>query len=151
MEIERKYLIDRLPFDVTAYPSHEIEQAYLNTAPVIRIRKEDEEYYLTYKSKGLMAREEYNLPLNAESYAHLLQKADGNVLTKTRYKIPLGDHLTIEIDMFHGKFEGLILAEVEFPTIEEAENFRPPEYFGRDVTFSTEYHNSTLSQTQLKG
>ena len=75
MEIERKYLIDRLPFDVTAYPSHEIEQAYLNTEPVIRIRKEDEEYYLTYKSKGLMAREEYNLPLNAESYAHLLQKA----------------------------------------------------------------------------
>ena len=97
-----------------------------------------------------MAREEYNLPLNAESYAHLLQKADGNVLAKTRYKIPLGDHLTIEIDIFHGNFEGLILAEVEFPTIEEAENFQPPEYFGRDVTVSTEYHNSTLSQMQTK-
>ena len=138
MEIERKYLIDKLPFDVTAYPSHEIEQAYLNTEPVVRVRRQDDSYYLTYKSKGLMAREEYNLPLNAE--------ADGNVLTKTRYKIPLGDHLTIEIDIFHGKFEGLILAEVEFPTIEEAESFQPPEYFGKDVTFSTEYHNSTLSQ-----
>ena len=54
--------------------------------------------------------------------------------------------MTIEIDIFHGKFEGLILAEVEFPTIEEAESFQPPEYFGKDVTFSTEYHNSTLSQ-----
>ena len=131
MEIERKYLIDELPFDVTAYPSHEIEQAYLNTEPVVRIRRQDEDYYLT---------------LNQEAYAHLLEKADGNVLTKTRYKIPLGDHLTIEIDVFHGKFEGLILAEVEFPTMEEAESFQPPEYFGKDVTFSTEYHNSTLSQ-----
>ena len=146
MEIARKYLIDELPFDVTAYPSHEIEQAYLNTNPVVRIRREDENYYLTYKSKGLMAREEYNLPLNQEAYAHLLEKADGNVLTKTRYKIPLDDHLTIEIDVFHGKFEGLILAEVEFPTMEEANDFQPPKYFGKDVTFSTEYHNSTLSQ-----
>ena len=146
MEIERKYLIDELPFDVTAYPSHEIEQAYLKTNPVVRIRREDENYYLTYKSKGLMAREEYNLPLNQEAYAHLLEKADGNVLTKTRYKIPLDDHLIIEIDVFHGKFEGLILAEVEFPTMEEANDFQPPKYFGKDVTFSTEYHNSTLSQ-----
>ena len=93
-----------------------------------------------------MAREEYNLPLNAEAYHHLLTKADGNILTKTRYNIPLGNHLTIEMDIFHGKFEGLILAEVEFSTIEEAETFTTPEYFGEDVTFSSEYHNSTLSQ-----
>lgn len=132
MEIERKYLIknlDQLPFHLNDYPHHEIEQAYLNTEPVIRIRRQDQDYYLTYKSKGLMAREEYNLPLNAESYMHLLEKADGNILTKTRYEIPLGDHLTIELDIFHGKFDGLILAEVEFPTLEEAENFTPPEYF----------------------
>ena len=93
-----------------------------------------------------MVREEYNLPLNKISYEHLLEKADGNILTKTRYEIPLNDHLTIELDIFHGKFKGLILAEVEFPSMEEAENFTPPEYFGEDVTFSTEYHNSTLSQ-----
>ena len=146
MEIERKYRIDRIPFDLENYPSCEIEQAYLNTDPVIRVRRQDDDYYLTYKSKGFMAREEYNLPLNAEAYHHLLTKADGNILTKTRYNIPLGNHLTIEIDIFHGKFEGLILAEVEFSTIEEAETFTPPEYFGEDVTFSSEYHNSTLSQ-----
>lgn len=145
MEIERKYLIHKIPFDIQKYPCHAIEQAYLNTEPVIRIRRQDDDYYLTYKSKGLMAREEYNLPLNAASYQHLLSKADGNILTKTRYNIPLGDHLTIELDVFHGKFEGLVLAEVEFTTIEEAEQFIPPEYFGEDVTFSTEYHNSTLS------
>lgn len=149
MEIERKYLIKNihnLPFDLTAFPHREIEQAYLNTDPVIRVRRKDNDYYLTYKSKGLMAREEYNLPLNKTSYEHLLDKADGNILTKTRYEIPLDDHLMIELDIFHGKFEGLILAEVEFPSLEEAKNFTPPEYFGEDVTFSTEYHNSTLSQ-----
>ena len=149
MEIERKYLIkdiNTLPINLKDYPHHEIEQAYLNTEPVIRIRRQDDSYYLTYKSKGLMAREEYNLPLNKISYEHLLEKADGYILTKTRYEIPLNDHLTIELDIFHGKFEGLILAEVEFPSMEEAESFTPPEYFGEDVTFSTEYHNSTLSQ-----
>ena len=149
MEIERKYLIkdiNTLPINLKDYPHHEIEQAYLNTEPVIRVRRQDDAYYLTYKSKGLMAREEYNLPLNKIPYEHLLEKADGNILTKTRYEIPLNDHLTIELDIFHGKFEGLILAEVEFPSMEEAENFTPPEYFGEDVTFSTEYHNSTLSQ-----
>ena len=149
MEIERKYLIkdiNTLPINLKDYPHHEIEQAYLNTDPVIRVRRQDNDYYLTYKSKGLMAREEYNLPLNKISYEHLLEKADGNILTKTRYEIPLNDHLTIELDIFHGKFEGLILAEVEFPSMEEAESFTPPEYFGEDVTFSTEYHNSTLSQ-----
>ena len=149
MEIERKYLITdiyTLPFDLNDYPHREIEQAYLNTAPVIRVRRQDDDYYLTYKSKGLIAREEYNLPLNKDSYYHLLEKADGNILTKTRYEIPLNDHLIIELDIFHGKFDGLILAEVEFPTLEEAESFMPPEYFGEDVTFSTDYHNSTLSK-----
>lgn len=149
MEIERKYLIHRLPFELTGYPCHHIEQAYLNTEPVIRIRRQDDAYYLTYKSAGLMAREEYNLPLNENAYNHLLQKADGNILTKTRYVIPLDKRLSIEIDVFHGKFEGLMLAEVEFPTIEEANHFKPPEYFGEDVTFSTDYHNSTLSQKDL--
>ena len=65
MEIERKYLIDatKLPFSPEDYPVHHIEQGYLCTEPVVRIRKDNEDYFLTYKSKGLMSREEYNLPL----------------------------------------------------------------------------------------
>ncbi|MCB7190768.1 adenylate cyclase, partial [Anaerostipes caccae] len=82
------------------YPCHEVEQAYLNTEPVIRIRRQDDDYYLTYKSKGLMVRREENLPLDADSYRHLLKKADGNIITKTRYKIPFDNGLTIEIDVF---------------------------------------------------
>lgn len=146
MEIERKYLIHQLPFELSDYPSLLIEQGYLCTAPVVRVRRQNDDYYLTYKSKGLMAREEYNLPLNAESYAHLIAKADGRIITKRRYLIPLDDTHTIELDCFEGDYQGLKLAEVEFESIEAAESFTPPAWFGEDVTFSTKYHNSTMSQ-----
>ena len=92
MEIERKFLIKdlhSLPFSIEAYPHRELEQAYLCTGPVVRIRKDDEQYFLTYKSKGLMIREEYNLPLNRQAYLHLREKADGRIIQKTRYVIPL--------------------------------------------------------------
>ena len=84
MEIERKFLISKenLPADLDAYPHHKLEQGYLSTAPVVRIRKEDDNYYLTYKSKGLMTREEYNLPLTKESYEHMRPKADGILISK---------------------------------------------------------------------
>lgn len=146
MEIERKFLIQKIPFDLTGYRKSEIEQAYLCTKPVVRIRKSDDEYYLTYKGKGKIAREEYNLPLNEEAYLHLREKADGNILTKTRYEIPTEDKLIIELDVFYGKFQGLILAEVEFETMEQANAYVPPEWFGRDVSITGEYQNSKLSQ-----
>ena len=151
MEIERKFLIkkDRFPDNLAQYPCHEIEQGYLCTEPVVRIRRQDEDYYLTYKSKGLMAREEYNLPLNEEAYRHLIQKADGIIISKKRYLIPLTGRLTIELDIFEGDLAPLKLAEVEFETKEEAESFLPPKWFGKDVTFSSDYHNSTLSRVGL--
>ena len=131
MEIERKFFInDPLP-GYKEYPYHAIEQGYLCTEPVVRVRREDDTYYLTYKSRGKLAREEYNLPLTKEAYEHLIGKADGNILTKKRYLIPVeGSHLTIEFDVFEGKFQGLMLAEVEFETEEEANAFVPPEWFG---------------------
>ena len=76
----------------------------------------------------------------------LLEKADGTVITKTRYRIPEKNGLTIELDVFHGRYGGLLLAEVEFATEEEANSYCPPEWFGEDVTMSSAYHNSTLSQ-----
>ncbi|MEG2451699.1 MAG: CYTH domain-containing protein [Clostridium sp.] len=146
MEIERKYFIECPPVNYTDYPFHRIEQGYLSTAPVVRVRREDEHFYLTYKSKGLMVREEYNLPLTKDSYEHLLSKADGLILTKKRFLIPIeGTALTIELDVFEGEYQGLVLAEVEFPTEEEALAFVPPEWFSQDVTFSGEYQNSRLA------
>ena len=115
----------------------------------MRVRRSDDSFILTYKSKGLMSREEYNLPLTAESYEHLKAKADGNIISKKRYLIPLPGGLTIELDVFAAPFEGLWLAEVEFPSEEQANAFTPPEWFGEEVTWSSEYHNSTLSQKKL--
>ncbi len=146
MEIERKYLLRSLPEHLESYPYKQIEQGYLNTEPVVRIRRSDDIYTLTYKGKGLMVREEYNLPLNAESFAHLKEKIDGRLIKKRRYLIPFDDRHTIELDIFEGDLAPLQLAEVEFATEEEANSFVPPAWFGEDVTFSTKYHNSRLSR-----
>ena len=97
-------------------------------------------------------REEYNLPLNEEAYYHLREKTDGNIITKKRYEIPLHDEkcfnkpLMIELDIFEGKFEGIVLAEVEFESEADALAFKPPSWFGKDVTYDPKYHNSTMSE-----
>lgn len=146
MEIERKFLVKTVPDSLEQYTFHLIEQAYLCTDPVVRLRRQDNDYILTYKGRGLMVREEYNLPLTKESYEHMLPKADGNILTKKRYLIPLSSELKAELDIFEGKFDGLMLVEVEFPDEKTATDFLPPDWFGEDVTFSKDYHNSTLSR-----
>ncbi len=160
MEIERKFTLKRLPDNLEQYSHYEIEQAYLNVDPVIRIRKQDNDYYLTYKGRGMLAREESNLPLNKNAYYHLREKADGNIISKTRYLIPLKhpgfnegwptppeDYtLTIELDVFHPPLAPLVMAEVEFGSREAAVAFQPPEWFDEDVTYRQEYHNSYLSQ-----
>lgn len=146
MEIERKYLVKSIPENLKDYPCRVMEQGYLNIAPVIRIRKDNDNFELTYKSKGLMVREEYNLPLTKEAYEHLLLKIDGRLIKKHRYMIPLEGNLTVELDVFEGELAPLILAEVEFPDEDSALSFTPPDWFGEDVTFSGKYHNSHLSR-----
>ena len=148
MEIERKFKIKSLP-DLDKYEYRVIEQGYLCTDPVMRVRKEDDKYYMTYKGRGFLEREEYNLPLNKESYEHLVKKADGVIITKNRYLIPYGEH-TIELDVFKGAHEGLIIAEVEFETKEKALAFQAPDWFAEDVTEDPSFTNSNLSKTPLK-
>lgn len=148
VEIERKFKIKSLPDNLDQYKSCTIEQAYVCTAPVIRVRKQDDNYILTYKGGGMMARSEYNLPLGKEGYEHMLKKADGNVITKTRYFIPLENALTAELDVFEGMFEGLVFVEVEFESVDEANSFVPPEWFDEDVTDDRRYHNSYLSKLE---
>lgn len=150
MEIERKFLINKkqIPQDLKSYPHSELEQAYIITDPVLRIRKKDTSYILTYKGQGLMKREEVEFPLTKEAYDKLLTKTEGNIITKTRYKIPTANGLTIELDIFAGLFEGLFLAEVEFPNEEMAMRYNPPAWFGREVTNENTFHNSTLSSLE---
>jgi len=159
MEIERKFTIKTLPDNLEQYPCRCIEQAYLNDDPVVRIRKEDSEYILTYKGSGMLAREELNMALNETSYYHLREKTDGNIISKKRYLIPLerpgfkegypappDDYsLTIELDIFEPPFAPLIIAEVEFGSKEAAEAFLPPDWFQDDVTYHKEYHNSYMA------
>jgi len=146
MEIERKYLIPSLPDQSKLLDGIEYEQAYLCTEPVIRIRREGEEYWLTYKSAGLMIREEANLPLTEEAYRHLLPKTDGYLISKTRYFLFYDEHHTIELDLFRGRLQGLVTAEVEFLSEDDANHFTPPDWFGKEVTFDGRYHNSSLSR-----
>ncbi len=145
MEIERKFLVKKIPPVLDSCKKRYIEQAYLCTSPTVRVRRDNDDYYLTYKGKGFIVREEYNLPLTKESYEHLLSKADGIIITKTRYEIPDGDGLTIELDIFEGEYKGLILAEVEFATEEDAASYTPPGWFGEDVSERAEFCNSYLS------
>lgn len=145
MEIERKFTVKELPENLNDYPCLHIEQGYLNTEPVIRIRKQNDDYIMTYKGKGMLAREEYNLPLTKESYEHLKPKCDGNIISKTRYQIPYGD-LTIELDIFDAPFAPLIIAEIEFDSVETANAFQKPDWFLEDVTYDPNYHNSNMSR-----
>lgn len=149
MEIERKFLVAQLPDNLDNYSCRYIEQGYLSTKPVVRVRRDNDDYYLTYKGSGMMAREEYNLPLTKDSYEHLIKKADGNIITKKRYEIPDGNGYTIELDIFEGAFNGTVIAEVEFNTIEEADNYIMPEFFTEDVTNNPEYHNSNMSKKKF--
>lgn len=146
MEIERKYLVKALPENLERYEQKRISQGYLCTNPVVRIRRSNDAYFLTYKGKGLMAREEHEFPLSAEAFEHLLPKIDGILIDKIRYLIPLDETHTAELDVFQGTLAPLRLVEVEFASIEESEQFIAPEWFGDDVTNSGEYHNSNLSK-----
>ncbi len=151
MEIERKFLIckNNLPENLTEYPYNELEQAYIITEPVLRIRKKDESYILTYKGQGFLAREEAEFPLTQEAYQHLLSKTDGNIISKKRYRIPEKNNLTIELDVFSGVFTGLYLAEVEFPDKITALNYQKPAWFGPEVTNQSTFQNSVLSTLQV--
>ncbi|MCR4924010.1 MAG: CYTH domain-containing protein [Lachnospiraceae bacterium] len=155
MEIERKFLIKDLPADMDSYDHIIMEQGYLTTDPVVRVRsekrvyrsgpKEEIDYVLTYKGKGLMAREEYNLPLTREAYDSLIKKTEGNIISKKRLLIPFEKYM-IELDIFKEPFAPLILAEVEFDSLEEADSFIPPKWFSEEVTNDPSYHNSSMSK-----
>lgn len=174
IEIEKKFLVREIPYDLQDMPCRMIEQGYLNVHPAVRIRKEDDKYYMTYKAtkenyEGI-GKTEYNMPLDEESYCHLRTKVDGNVITKKRYLIPLNEdgfekdylkkrpelaeklgkgEIIIELDVFEGVFSGRILAEVEFPDEDAAKNYRMAAWFEEDVTGDTRYSNSQMSREKF--
>ena len=155
MEIERKWLVDinNIPYNLSDYEHFDIEQAYISFSPTIRIRKiNDSEFILTIKSASKdngLSRQEYEINISRQEYDNLLDKKQGNVLYKTRYKVPFNEY-TYEIDIFHNQYEGLGYVEVEFNTIEQAKQFETPSWVLQELTGSKIYTNASLAKGLLK-
>jgi CYTH domain-containing protein len=148
IEIERKFLVDRLPGDLDRYPSTRLEQGYVAIDPSgveVRIRRRGGRCTLTVKGGRGLARAEEELELEPSSFERLWPLTEGRRIEKTRYVIPAGEELTIELDVYHGPLAGLVTAEVEFASAEAAERFTPPEWFGLEVTEADEYKNRRLA------
>lgn len=153
MEIEKKYLIRELP-ELDGVQKKVIEQGYLCRGPILRIRKSNNNYILTYKSrqgleqKNAIQNEEVELPLTEEAYNHLKQKVDGYIVEKTRYILPLPSGRKAELDVFSGRLCGLVFVEVEFDSEEQAIQFVLPAWFGEEVSTEEFFSNAYLSTVE---
>jgi adenylate cyclase len=148
MEIERKFLVLEMPPESMQAPSAQIEQGYLvigADGSEARVRRTDGVGTLTVKTGKGMTRGEYEIELSDPQFETLWPASEGRRLVKTRYRIDGGDGLTIELDVYVGSLEGLMVAEVEFPDEPAAAAFRPPPWFGAEVTDEDSYKNRRLA------
>ncbi len=147
-EIERKFLVNSDAFKKEASKQTRIVQAYLNSTPerTVRVRIKGEKAFLTIKGKGNTSgttRFEWEKEISVKDAEQLLPLCEVGIIEKVRYKIPLGSHV-YEVDEFHGKNNGLTLAEVELN--DEHENFLKPNWLGKEVTGDKRYYNSYISK-----
>lgn len=149
-EIERKYIVRDYSFLNLATAVHHIQQAYLSTDPTIRVRIKDTHAFLTIKGRnpeGSIAHFEWEKEIALEEAKSMLELATSNIIDKHRYIIPW-DNLTIEVDVFHKQYEGLVLAEIELPS--EDYPLPPlPAFISMEVTDNPQYYNSNLAQLQI--
>jgi adenylate cyclase len=145
MEVERKFLVTEAP-DLDRAESAEIEQGYLaiGSDGEVRVRRKGEKLLLTAKRGSGLSRQEAEVEIDRASFDQLWTLTDGRRLVKRRYVIPHGE-LRIELDVYGGELEGLIVAEVEFASEEEAKAFDPPGWLGEEVTGDHRYMNETLA------
>ncbi len=146
-EIERKFLVRRLPANLEEFPHAQIEQGYLAVGKEglqVRLRRAGRKLSLTYKRDEGTVRQEREIQLSPEQFDVLWPATADKRLAKTRYDIPHGDRV-IEIDVYHEKHEGLVVAEVEFEDEESGRAFHPPEWLGTDVTGNRRYSNVLLA------
>jgi CYTH domain-containing protein len=147
IEIERKFLVEQVPDDLDAHPSREIEQGYLAITDdvEVRVRRYGDHSFLTVKSSGGESRVEEEIEIDRRRFDALWPLTDDRRIHKRRYAIPIGDGLTIELDVYHGRLSGLVTAEVEFTSLANANAFVPPGWLGRDVTDDSRYKNKRLA------
>ena len=148
LEIERKFLIAKLPRALASHPHREIAQGYLalgRDRSHVRLRRAGRVCTLTFKRGSAQAREEREIRLTPAQFAILWPATAGSRLTKTRYDVPW-KKFTIEIDVYRGSNEGLTVAEVEFPDLKTYHSFKPPAWLGEEVTGASRYSNVKLAR-----
>jgi len=147
-EIERVFKVRQLPKNLEQYPSENIVQGYLAidvTGSEVRLRKIGDRYFETCKGAGRLQRRELEIELSPDQFNTLWPGTEGRRIEKIRYQINEGGQ-KIELNVFQGNLEGLVLAEVEFPSREKSEEFEPPDWFGDEVTEDIRFKNQNLAQ-----
>ena len=147
-EIERKFLVKELPPNLEEYEHRPIEQGYIavkRDGIQVRLRKAGTRHTLTVKRGRGLKRREWEIDLIPEQFNELWPATEGRRLRKTRYDIPFSDRM-IEVDVYNGRNKGLVVAEVEFDNEEQCENFKPPDWFGREVSGKARYSNVKLAR-----
>ena len=152
IEIERKFLVKSEEFKERAFAKNEIAQGYLNSNAerTVRVRIKGTQGFLTIKGKGNesgMTRFEWEKEIPVSEAKMLLELCENGVIRKVRFEVKLGNHI-YEIDEFFGENEGLIIAEIELQSEDEA--FEKPEWLGEEVTNNVKYYNSYLSKNPFK-
>ena len=146
VEIERKFLPARLPDGLAA--GERLEQGYLAVAPdgtEVRIRRRAGRSTLTVKSGPAHVRVEEEIEIDDRRFEALWALTEGRRIAKTRHLVPLGDGLTAEVDVYAETLDGLLTAEVEFPSASASEAFAPPGWLGDEVTGDARYANQSLA------
>lgn len=144
-EIERKFIVDNIDFDLEQFSRECIDQSYISLDPEIRIRKSNDDYILTVKGDGDLERDENNIKMTEKGYLNLKRIVISNIIEKDRFLIPLENNLTAEFDIYKNKLAGLKIVEVEFTSIEVANSFVKPYWFKEEVTRDKRYKNKNLS------
>jgi adenylate cyclase len=144
-EIERKFLVSG-EFSHLAINKIEIIQGYLSVDParIVRIRTFDSRSVITIKApeeNAKFARNEWEIEIPFSTAQEILRICLPGRIHKTRYIVPYRDH-KFEVDQFHGKNDGLIIAEIELAY--EDELFDKPDWLGEEVTGRPEFNNSNL-------
>ena len=148
MEIERKYLVTSDSYKQMAVARYHICQGYISREKTgtVRIRITDDKAYLTIKGKpasGHFARYEWEKEINVQEAKELMHLCQGTIIDKTRWIIPAKEEgLKWEVDEFHGKHEGLTLAEIELTS--EEQEVEKPDFVGEDVTSDPRYYNANM-------
>ena len=158
MEIERKYLVTSDCYKELAVARYHIRPGYISREKTgtVRVRITDDKAYLTIKGKpaaGHFARYEWEKEIDVQEAEELMKLCQGTVIDKTRWIVPAEtvdnlqltvDNLQLiwEVDEFHGKHEGLVIAEIELEC--EEQSFEKPAFIGDEVTHDPRYYNANM-------